>query len=253
MELMKKENEGSVAVEIPEEFKGMFNLANNMEGVVPRLPQISIIHRGQMYTLPDESKVQEFEGIIIDQTPANAWWEKDISESGGNAPPDCFSMNGVYPDEGCNLQQNDECAGCKQNQFGSDKNGKGKACKNMKRVHILMEDSSLPRRLTIPPTSIRSFDNYMTELVDRGLPYGCVVSKFTLAKKTSESFEFSEVKINFVRVLNQNEIAIVADTIKKFRDTARKQEIRADEYAAPDSNNETENKNQKQPDDDIPF
>lgn len=244
MELIKKE-ETKVAVDIPEELRDMFGIENNMEGVIPRLPQIGIIHRGQMFEMPDDSKITEFEGVILDQHPANAWWEKDISESGGGSIPDCFSLNGVYPVEECNNRQNNECSSCPQNQFGSD--GKGKACKNMKRLHILMEGSSLPRRLTVPPTSIRSFDNYMTELVDRGLPFPCAVTNFSLAKKTSDSFEFAEVKLHFKRVLNRDELYVVADSIKKFKDEARKQDISSDEYASAD-NEETET-----PKDDIPF
>ena len=33
----------NLQVEIPQELAGVFNLADNMEGVVPRLPQIKII------------------------------------------------------------------------------------------------------------------------------------------------------------------------------------------------------------------
>ena len=132
----------NLAVEIPVELQDVFDISKNMEGVVPRLPQIGIIHRGQLFEMPDESKIDSFEGVILDQHQANAWWEKDISESGGNAMPDCFSLDGITSDVTQEKCQNDKRAICKQNQFGSDpKTGKGKACKNMKRLHILMEGS----------------------------------------------------------------------------------------------------------------
>jgi len=234
----------STSVEIPPELQDVFNLAQNMEGVVPRLPQIGIIHRGQMFVMPDESKIEKFEGIILDQHAANAWWEKKMSSGGAAAAPDCYSLDGITPDLTLPKCQSDKCANCKQNQFGSD--GKGKACKNMKRLHILMEGSLLPRRLTVPPTSIRSFENYMTSLVDRGLPYAAIVSIFSLAKKTSETFEYAEVKFTKDRVLAKEELVQVANFIRQYK-AARTQEIRAEEYGE----NTEEPKNQSK--DGIPF
>lgn len=255
---------GKLAVEVPDELKGMFNIADNMEGVVPRLPQISIIHRGQLFELPDESKVETFEGIILDQHPANAWWEKEMGDSGGNAVPDCFSMDGKTPGEAENVQC-DKCVDCDKNQFGSDSKGSGgKACKNMKRLHVLMEGSLLPRRLTVPPTSIKSFELFMTGLVDRGLHYALCVTTFSLAKKMSDTFEYAEVKFAKGRVLEKREMFSVAGFIRQYKDEARKQAIQEDEYVtkddeekpddapasdAPDSSGDT----LSVPNDDIPF
>ena len=247
---------GNLAVDIPDEVAGLFNIANNMEGVIPRLPQIKIIHRGQLFEMPDESKIEEFEGVILDQHPANAWWKKDMSESGGNKIPDCFSMDAIIPVENCENRQNDKCATCKQNQFGSDrKTGKGKDCKNMKRLHILMEGSLLPRRLTVPPTSIRSFESYVTNLTDRGLPYACVVSVFSLDKKESEGFEFAEVKFKKGKVLSREELLSIANFIKQYREAAREQEIQAEEYASSETSTDSsqEMNNTIPEDDEIPY
>ena len=246
--------QSNLAVEIPAEVAEMFNIADNMEGVVPRLPQIAIIHAGQLFEMPDESKVETFEGIILDQHPANAWWKpKEEGEGAGdkekNKVPNCYSMNAITPDDRCENKQNDKCGDCNQNQFGSDsKTGKGKACKNMKRLHILMEGSLLPRRLTIPPTSIKSFEYYMTGLVDRGLPYPTVVSVFSLDKKEVAEFKYSEVKIIKNRVLVREELIAVAGFIKQYKDAARQQEINKEEY---ESEEPTEKPDISEPD--IPF
>lgn len=246
MELTKKEK---LSVEIPDDLKDVFDISKNMEGVIPRLPQIKIIHRGQLFEMSDGEKVEKFSAVILDQHLANAWWEGDISESGGNQIPNCFSLDGLHPVEDCTNRQNDNCAECNQNQYGSDNKGKGKACKNMKRLHLLFEDSSLPRRLTVPPTSLKSFDTYMTELVDRGLPYMAVMSEFSLNKKISDSFEYSEVKISKLKVLEKDELYVIAEYIKKYKESARQQEIRQDEYV---DNNQTQDNPQSE-DNDIPF
>ena len=236
----------NLQVEIPAELAGVFNIADNMEGVVPRLPQIKVLHTAQLFEMPDESKAETFEGVILDQHPANAWWETDISETGGGAVPDCFSMDGITPDLTQEKVQSQKCADCKQNQFGSERKGTGgKDCKNMKRLHILMEGSLLPRRVTVAPTSIRSFDGYMTGLVDRGLPYACVVTVFSLIKKEASGFVFAEAKFIKDRVLKPEELQVVAKFIKQYKDPARSQQIQSDEYMNGDNSTPVE--------DDIPF
>jgi len=236
MKLPAKRQE--MAVDVPQEFADVFNLQDNMEGVIPRLPQISIVHQAQLFKMPDETKPEKFEAVILDQTPANAWWAIPITETGGNTVPDCFSMDAINSMENCNKKQSDHCKGCPQNEFGSDDRGKGKACKNMKRLHLIMEDSLLPRRLTIPPTSIRAFDTYLTGLVDRGLPYRAVETVFSLKKVTGE-FEYSEIQCEKIRVLAKEELIEIGKFVMQYKEGARAQEIRADEYVSKSEKQDT--------------
>ena len=89
---------------LPAELKDTFNLKANMEGVRPRLPMIGIVHQAQLYVMPDESQIKEFEAIILDTNRINAWWEKSFDETGGGTPPDCFSMNGIECDQNCAMK-----------------------------------------------------------------------------------------------------------------------------------------------------
>jgi len=244
--------EQKLAIEIPEEFRDIFSLAKNMEGVVPRLPQIKIGHSVGVFEMPDGEVPKEIEGIIIDQHAANAWWQKDQSEGDGNALPDCFSKDGVTPQLDLELVQATECEGCIQNEYGSAKKGKGKACKNMKRLHIIQGDSMLPRRFTVPPSSIANADIYLSSLVDRGLPYMAVVTKFSLKKKEAGGNVYSEVLFSRDRVITQEEIPTVASFIKTYNESARKQDIHSDEYGATTSEEENVN-GSNVPDSDIPF
>jgi hypothetical protein len=225
-----------LAVEIPAEVAAMFPLAANMEGVIPRLPQIKIIHAGQLFHMPDESKPETFEGVIIDKHPTNAWWEKEKSESGVTVP-DCYSMDGLAPEDDSANKQNDICGQpnmpncCPRNEYKTDpKGGGGKACKNMRRVHVIIENSILPRRLSIGPTSLRDFDDYMTSLYDSGLPYACIVTEFKLEAKEADGNVWSVVKPTRGRVLAGEELISVANYIKKYKEGARAQDIQSDEY-----------------------
>jgi len=246
---------GKMAVEIPPELQAFFPITNNLTGVIPRLQQIGILHSAQMFKMPDESKVEAFQAVIMDQHAANAWWEKPATEESGTKVPDCFSMDGIVPSEDSELMQNKTCKGCKQNEYGSDPKGNGKACKNMKRLHVIMEGSLLPRRFTVPPSSLRSFDTYMTSLFDKGLPYACVVTEFLLKEKKAGTNVYSEVVFSRNRVLVKDELYKVAEFIKKFQDAAANQEIRADEYQDAEKVEQTNNNNEPPPVDenDIPF
>lgn len=268
MEIVKAGGAQALAVQIPQELAGVFDIANNMEGVIPRLPQIEILREVQMFSMSDDTKMETFQGVIIDQYPTNAWWKEKMVPGAPPKPPDCCSVNGVVPDdpdEGYEIQF-ENCKECERNQFRSDpEGGKGKACKNMKRLHVMMEGAMLPRRLVLPPTSITSFEIYMTELSDRGLPYACVVTNFGLTKGGDDVMKWSEIKLNTDRVLVEEELFKVADVIRKYKDAARQQEIREDEYMgtenttdnlAQDSASDAEHQQEQTNlpvDDDIPF
>jgi len=240
--------EKKMAVEIPQGMEDVFNVRDNMEGIVPRLPQIGIIHAGQLFEMPDEQKIPTFEGVILDHNPANAYWAKDIKERDKNKkePPDCSSLDGVKPVDECENKQAEFCKDCPQNQWFSDpKGGPGKACKNMHRLMILMEDSVLPRRLSLSPASLGKdkalFPDFMTRLYDQGLPCATVIVDFSLISAVNaDGFEYSKVTFAKNRIMDTEELLIVGNLIKQYKEGAREQEIQADEYAAKESESEVD-------------
>lgn len=198
----------------------LFDLKDNMEGVEARLPRIKIIHQGQLFEMPDEEKVQSFTGIILDQCRANAWWKKSYDEGGSGNPPDCFSPDGIAP-KFCELPQAESCAKCEKNEYETAEKGKGKACKNTKRVHILMDGQLLPLRLTLPPSNLRQIDTYISLLTSRAIPYQIAITEFTLAKaQNNDGIEFSLLGLHTKKVLdlNNEEEAARAMEIKETRD-----------------------------------
>ena len=233
---------------LPTEFKNYFNLKENMEGVAPRLPQIGIVHQAQLFTMPDEAQVKEFEGIILDTNRINAWWEISFDESGGGTPPDCFSMNGIEPDLGCSNVQAPRCSECEKNQFGSDSGSggearRGKACKNMKRVHVILKGEMLPHRLTLPPSNLKAIDIYISLLTSKGVPYQLVIASFKLKKvQNKDGIGYSEVDLIKDEVISDDswvfpEMTTAAEKamglkkmLSEFKGVMRGQEIILDEY-----------------------
>lgn len=242
MELEKRQK---LAVEIPADIAALFPIEGNLEGVIPRLPQVKILHPAALFEMPDETKPESFRGVILDQHSANAWWKDKIKPGEPAKTPDCFSRDGVRPDGESEEKQSEMCDVCALNQFGSDRDGgKGKDCKNMKRLHIVQKGAMLPRRVTVPPTSITSFELYMTALLDMGLPYACVMTEFSLGLISGGGNDYSEMHFLKVNVLERDEIVGIAGYIQEYKDAARMQDIQSDEYISDEEAND---------DPDIPF
>ena len=239
---MGRDNQEENAVEVreegglPTELKDQFDLKDNMEGVTPRLPQIGIIHQGQMFIFPDESQVKDFIGIMLDTNPINAWWEQSYDETGGGTPPDCYSMDGIIPDLNCEKPQASTCRECPKNKFKSDGN-RGKACKNMKRVHILLEGEMLPHRLTLPPSNQKAIDMYISLLTSKGDPYQLVWTKFKLKKaQNKDSIVYSEIAPEASGyITDPAKAAFLKKMLVEFKSVMRGQDIARTEFTADDN------------------
>jgi len=225
----------------PAERSNLFDTRDNLEGVKPKLPQIGIVHQAQLYSMPDgdNDKVKEFEGIIIDMNPANAWWEEPYAKSGGGSPPQCFSLDGITPSPMGDKIQGNSCSekgDCPQARWGSkidDKGNpaRGKACKNMKRVHIIMEGKLFPYRLTIPPSGLDAIDTYVCTVVNTGTVYQLVRTHFSLKEtKNKDGITYSEPVLKIIDNITDREQAFkLRGFLDQWKDIMRGEMITADE------------------------
>lgn len=226
--------------DMPDDVWDEFEDVNDMESVQPRLPQIVIAHQAQMFKMPDESKVEKITGIIIDNNPVNAWWEKSFDETGGGTPPDCSALDGIRPDQGCPKPQAETCLVCPRNQFGSD-GGRGKACKNMRRLHILLQGNAIPYRLTLSPANLRPFGDFMTNDVrgKRLKLIGVITEMSLVSERNQDGIEYSEIVFRIVTD-DKGKPVVLASTreqavaLKHFREewlsSMRGQEVLSDEH-----------------------
>lgn len=232
----KEEQEQGLTVRetaLPPELTGMFDLKQNMLDVEARLPQIGIIHQAQMFVFPDGEKHQQFIGTILDMNRINAWWEESFDESGGGSPPQCYSMNGVAPDKLSENLQAAECAECERNKYGSD-GGRGKACKNMKRIHVLFKNELFPHRLTVPPSNLKVVDIYVTQLTSKGFPYQLVETGFSLREtKNKDGIKYSELVLAPVSyITDRAQAEKIKELLTQLKPAMRGQAISANEYEA---------------------
>ena len=82
------------------------------------------------------------------------------------------------------------CEGCPYNEYGSGadqtgKQGRGKACKNMRRLYLMMSGDPNLYLLTVPPTSIKDVNRQLAKILAGGVPYTGMILRFTLEKATN--------------------------------------------------------------------
>ena len=100
----------------------------------------------------------ELEVVIIAANPAvsRTFYIKPYDDSEAGTRPDCYSREGVKPEDDSLVKQSTLCSLCPQNVTGSAKNGKGKACAYKKRI------------VTVHPTAIDG-DAYAIDVAAMGL------------------------------------------------------------------------------------
>ncbi len=122
------------------------------------------------------------------------------------------------------------CTSCPFNEFGSD--GDGKACKNMHRLYILPENSPLPYILTLPPTSIKNWKNYLGKrIVIKGLRPHHVITKITLKKEQSKGgITYSSAQFVIAGKVDDSVKAELNSYKESLKATTRKIGIINDDY-----------------------
>lgn len=99
-------------------------------------------------------------------------------EDGANSKPDCFSNDGIAPDDSVEAPQAKKCATCPKNVWGSGSNGKGKACGDSRRVALSAPDQiNEPMLLRVPAASLKPLAEYGKKLDNRGTSFDSVVTK----------------------------------------------------------------------------
>jgi hypothetical protein len=160
----------------------------------------------------DEEGLDEFEGVLIFYGRQNTYWEGNYDPN-NVVPPECFSVDGVTGSQPRNADGCfGECKTCAYNKFGSK--GKGKACRNQMKLYIQVLGTTVPNTLFLAPTSLGGFTQsyIMNKIVQRGLSYFKVITKFKAYKKGNDNF--FRIGFEVSNVFKGEE----ADKVKEIRD-----------------------------------
>lgn len=175
------------------------------------------MNNNQTFRTPDGHEGDTLEVVIVDFMSTNLFYDGPYNRDNVQ-PPACFAIGPepslMVPSTNSPDRQAESCSSCPMNQFGSALTGKGKACKNTRLIAVKALDNDEVWIMSIPPTSLKSFDSYVSSLATshKTSPIG-VVTQISLDK----SVQFSAPRFHVVRPLDDEELG--ASFAK--RDTAR--------------------------------
>lgn len=178
-------------------------------------PRISIkasrfrIVEGDTETVLDTTSL---EVVIVGANPrlSKTWYAKAWTKDSEPQAPDCFSLDGISPDASATDPQNDLCASCPHNAWGSKVAPNGqqlKACSDQKRLAIVAADDpeGPVYLLSVTPAALKGLNQYHKELAVRGIPPEIVKTKVTFDTDAS----FPKLQFSFGGFLDEGTQAIV--------------------------------------------
>jgi hypothetical protein len=146
-------------------------------------------HRGEETPVLDArgQPVATLEVVIVGVAPnvSKTFYQKGFVE-GSDDSPDCFSLDGIAPDATAPKKQNETCATCPQNMWGSrvtDNGKRAKACSDQRRIavvptgDILNKNMGGPMLLRLPPTSLPNLASYSDFLERKGADFPYVATR----------------------------------------------------------------------------
>lgn len=173
--------------------------------------------------------VKEFEGVILAASFVNAYWDKPYGTEGSNKSPICSSRDGIsgWDQEGAERA----CKTCPYNRMGSRDGGRGKACRNMVQLLVLIDGEPLPVEVRVPTMSVGNYAQYVAgTLAVRNLQPWQVSTKFTLAKATnSNGIDYSQIMFSCTGLIDDEEIRALRGTVTPLLESTMEHALEVNE------------------------
>ena len=114
------------------------------------------------------------------------------------------------------------CAACELNRYGTATDGKGKACKNMRILYLLQDGDYIPLQLSLPPTSLRPFNDFMNAaFVARRRPAWSSVVQIGLKRVDNGNNTYSVATFRKVEDLQPEQVGEFRAFVESFRQQAK--------------------------------
>jgi hypothetical protein len=163
--------------------------------------------------------------IILDSVHENVYYP-DAYDPGEITSPQCFAFGRsdeeMKPHENSIESQDTACELCELNEFGTDARGKGKACKNRRRLAVIKaghftdddewapyEDGDLDKAeiafLGVPPTSVKPYAAYVKGLANGPMARAPLQVVTRISVVPDERVQF-KLAFEEVALLDQSEV-----------------------------------------------
>lgn len=175
---------------------------------MPGVKRISF-RNGVITVNGQEVEDNKMEVVVIDSVYVNTYYVGSFDSDKPQSPV-CFALGRndkeLKPHEASGKPQHEQCLGCAKNAFGTADKGKGKACKNIRRLMVISADRLNEKSIAesevycaeIPVTSVRGWAEYVRSLagtVNRA-PFAVVTNIGVLKDKKDQfhvTFQLKEV------------------------------------------------------------
>jgi hypothetical protein len=210
-------------------------VATLAERVAPAAGDKISLTQDKKFQLPDGRKSEgPLKLVILDFVAAHNYYEGAFDRD-NIVPPNCFAIGTnptqMVPSANSPDKQADNCQTCPMNQYGSA--GKGKACKNSRLLAVLPPDADADTPvmvLSVPPTSIKAFDAYVTAVAQKfGMAPAGVVTEISM----DDSVTWAQLKFGNP-VLNENLDNTANDARLDFAEKRLKQEPDVSSFEKPE-------------------
>jgi hypothetical protein len=217
------------------------------QGLTPRnLDRVTVpAGGGTVWQVPGIDKLRNEEtidGIIVQIQPARAYWSNPDNTG---TPPDCASLDMVYGigmyGRGSAVNPEGLCATCPQDEWGSGREGRGKACRERREVYVLRAEDMLPIVVQVPITSLRALEKYAVALAagkaDRGRSHRLhsVVTRLALEQATGAGKQkYSVIVPSFVQALTPEQARRMAAYAAGLRSAFGGPSLPAEAFDQPD-------------------
>ena len=217
------ENEKFVLPAMVESEFSSEELAEDMDGLQMSFQRVKIPAGGTIqFELPSDDPenpdyAKMLVGVILHNHATCAYWPEG-SEYDDNTAPLCSSVDGK---QGIG-NPGGACAACALNRFGTDPNGKGKACKNMRILYLLRSGEYMPIQLTLPPTSISPFREFLNQsfAIRRRATFGSVV-QIGLKKMNNGTNDYSVATFRRLYDFTGEELAQIRAYADSFKEQVK--------------------------------
>jgi hypothetical protein len=165
--------------------------------------------------------------VVVNASPkvGRIFYAKQWSPDSEPTAPDCFSNDGVTPDQGAANPQASACNDCQQNIKGSGM-GNSKACRYSRRIAVVLEEdfntslSGEVYQMNLASKSLfgdssgdntHTFENYTKYLANNGKSIDHVITQISF----NEDNDNQSVLFTPVRFINRNEYEVTSKVIAR--------------------------------------
>jgi hypothetical protein len=203
-------------------------MGQEMKGLPISYPRIEMIHgkNAAFNFVATQDIVKGFSAVLIYVDSSRVWWPQRFGAAGSEGGfPKCFSRDLVKPDPEGEMKQAETCGSCAQNQWKSAVNtdgsqGRGKACKEVRRLFFIPEGHMTPHWMAVPPSSLKSLSSYFVSCRDKGFkkPQEVIMRVSAKTIENADDVEYSELALEMGKAVPETWLAQVASYKKSIED-----------------------------------